>query len=371
MDASSARVVPASQSVVVGSRMAELVLHDVRLNAGEREILKGVTLTALPGSAVALVGPAASGKSALLRAVAGLVEPQTGAIRIGQRSVFDAAAGVAVPTQKRGIGYAFPTDSMLQQRTVFDNLSFSARFGASGAEDIRSCVHTALDQVGGPELGSRLPPQLSAAERGRVAIARALLRDPPVLLLDDPLATLEGTARAEARAWLRQLIASLDSCTLVATRDPIEAMAIADHVVVMNDGAIEQEGPPAEVYNEPATVFTAEYMARSNRLPGTLIENAGTRASIDVMGCQICGITQTRASIGSQALGLIRVERTRIGGGPGPNRVPMTVTTQMYVGERWEVVFTRDALTVQAFTSAPLRHESYHVEFPPDAFWVF
>jgi iron(III) transport system ATP-binding protein len=371
MDASSARVVSASQSVMVGNGMTELVLDDVRLRAGEREILKGVTLTVPPKTAAALVGPPGSGKSALLRAVAGLMEPQAGAIRIGARTVFDANIGAAVPTQRRGIGYAFPGDAMVQQRPVFENLSFFSRFGASGAQDIRTCVSKALEQVGGTELASRLPVQLTAAERGRVAIARALLRDPPVVLLDDPLGLLEGTARAEARAWLRQLIENLDSATLFATRDPIEAMAIADHVVVMNDGMIEQEGPPVEVYNEPATVFAAQYMGKSNRLPGTLIENAGTRALIDVMGCQIEGITQTRAPVGSPAVGVIRVERTRIGGGPGPNRIPMTVMTQMYIGERWEVVFTCEALTMQAYTSAPLRHESYHVEFPPEAVWVF
>jgi iron(III) transport system ATP-binding protein len=371
MDASNARVVSASQSVMVGNGMTELVLDDVRLRAGEREILRGVTLTVPPKTAVALVGPPGSGKSALLRAVAGLMEPQAGAIRIGARTVFDATIGAAVPTQRRGIGYAFPGDSMVQQRPVFENLSFFSRFGASGAEDIRVCVRKALEQVDGTDLANRLPAQLTPAERGRVAIARALLRDPPVVLLDDPLALLEGTARAEARAWLRQLIAGLDSGTLIATRDPIEAMAIADHVAVMNDGMIEQEGPPVEVYNEPATIFAAEYMGKSNRLPGTLIQNAGTRASIDVMGCQIDGITQTRSPIGSPALGLIRVEKTRIGGGPGPHRLPMTVTTQMYVGERWEVVFTSEALTVQAYTTAPLRHEAYHVEFPPEAVWVF
>jgi len=371
MDVSSARVVPASQSVMIGGVMAELVVNDIRLRANERDVLKGVTFTVRPKTAAALVGPTNSGKSALLRVAAGLIEPQAGTIHVGRRAVVDPTASLAVPTQKRGIGYAFPNDSMLQQRSVFDNLSFYARFGASGAEDIRSCVREALDQVGASDLGSRLPAQLSAMERGRIAIARALLRNPPVLLLDDPLALLEGTARAEARAWLRQLIASLDGCTLIATRDPIEAMAIADHIIVMNDGAIEQEGPPEEVYNEPASVFAAGYMARSNRLPGTLIENAGTRACLEVMGCQISGITQTRAPVGSQAVGLIRVERTRIGGGPGPNRMPMTVATQMYVGERWEVVFSREGFNVLAYTSAPLRHESYHVEFPSEAFWVF
>jgi iron(III) transport system ATP-binding protein len=356
---------------MIGSVMAELVINDIGLRANERDVLKGVTLTVRPKTAVALLGPTGSGKSALLRTAAGLIEPQAGAIRVGRRTVFDAAASVSLPTQKRGIGYAFPNDSMLQQRSVLDNLSFFARFGASGAEDIRSCVHEALDQAGASDLGSRLPPQLSPTERGRVAIARALLRNPPVLLLDDPLALLEGTARAEARAWLRRLITSLEGCTLIATRDPTEAMAIADRIALMNDGAIEQEGPPEEVYNEPATVFAAQYMARSNRLPGTLIENAGTRARLEVMGCQISGITQTRTPVGSQALGLIRVERTRIGDGPGPNRVPMTVATQMYVGERWEVVFTREGLDVLAYASAQLRHESYHVEFPPEAFWVF
>jgi len=371
MDASSTRVVSASQSVMVGNGMAELVVEHVRLRANDREILKGVTLAVPPKTAVALVGPAGSGKTSLLRAVLGLIEPQEGAVRIGERTVFDSATGVVVPTQRRGIGYAFPGDSMVQQRPVFENLSFFSRFGASGAEDIRACVSRALDQVGGAELATRLAAQLTPAERGRVAIARALLRDPPVVLLDDPLGLLEGTARAEARAWLRHLIENLDSATLFATRDPIEAMAIADHVVVMNDGMVEQEGPPVEVYNEPATVFAAEYMGKSNRLPGTLIENAGTRALIDVMGCQIEGVTQTRAPVGSPAIGLIRVERTRIGGGPGPNRLPMTVTTQMYIGERWEVVFACEGLTVQAYTSAPLRHESYHVEFPPEAVWVF
>src|SRR5262245_14967681 len=292
MDASSARVVPASQSVI-GSVMAELVLNDIRLRANERDALKGVTLTVRPKAAAALVGPTGSGKSAPLRTAAGLIDPQAGTIQVGRRTVFDPAASVSVPSQKRGIGYAFPTDSMLQQRSVLDNLSFFARFGASGAEDIRSCVQEALDLVGASDLASRLPPQLSAIERGRVAIARALLRNPPVLLLDEPLALLEGTARAEARAWLRQLIGSLEGCTMIATRDPIEAMAIADHIVVMNDGAIEQEGPPEEVYNEPATVFAAQYMARSNQLPGTLIENAGTRACLEVMARQISGLTQT------------------------------------------------------------------------------
>ena len=351
--------------------MAELALSNVRLRLGEREILKGVTVNVPEGNVVALVGPSGSGKTAVLRAVAGLEQPYEGTIRVGERTFYDSAKRVTLAAQKRQIGVMFPSDALLPQRTIFENLAFSARYGAAGADDIKECVDKVLGHIGGSNLAGRLPPQLSGIDRTRVALARALLRDPPILLLDDPLGVIEGTARAETRAWLRQLLARLRISTLMTTREPIEAMAIADRVVVLNQGYVEQQGPPVDVYNEPETVFVAEYMAQSNRIEGTLVENAGTRASLDVMGSRIGGITQTRAAVGTKALGLIRVERTHIGGGPGVNRLPMKLSTQMYVGERWEVVFVREALTVRAYTSAPLRHESYHIEFPPDALWVF
>jgi iron(III) transport system ATP-binding protein len=351
--------------------MAELALKEVGLRLGNSEVLNGLTFTVPDGNVVALVGPSGSGKSTLLRAVAGLAEPHAGAIRVGERTFYDANRRVALAAQKRRVGVMFPSEATMQQRTVFENLAFHARFGAAGADDIKECVEKALDHVGGANLAGRLPPQLSAAEKGRVAIARALLRDPDLLLLDDPLATLEGTARAEARGWLRQLLTKLKVSTLVTTREPVEAMAVADRVVVINNGVVEQEGAPADVYNEPDTLFVAEFMGQSNRLEGTLVENAGTSAMLDVMGSRIGGITQTRAPVGSKAVGLIRVERTHIGGGPGSNRLSMRLLTQMYVGERWEVVFVCEGLTVRAYTSAPLRHESYHLEFPPDALWVF
>jgi len=348
--------------------MAELALSNVRLRLREGEILKSITINVPDGSVVALVGPSGSGKTTLLRAVAGLEQPHEGTIRVGERTFYDSAKRVSLAAKKRQVGVMFPSEALLPQRTVFENLAFSARFGA---DDIKACVDKVLGHIGGSDLAGRFPPQLSGIDHARVALARALLRDPPILLLDDPLGAIEGTARAETRAWLRQLLARLRISTLMTTREPIEGMAIADRVVVLNKGFVEQQGPPVDVYNEPETVFVAEYMAQSNRIEGTLVENAGTRASLDVMGSRIGGITQTRAAVGTKALGLIRVERTHIGGGPGINRLPMKLATQMYVGERWEVVFVREALTVRAYTSAPLRHESYHIEFPHDALWVF
>src|SRR5262249_22123881 len=158
--------------------MAELALSDVELRLGTSEILNGLTFTVPDGNVVALVGPTGSGKSTLLRAVAGLAEPHSGTIRVGERTFYDATKRFALAAQKRRVGVLFPSDALLPQRTIFDNLAFQARFGAAGADDIKECVDTVLDHVGGLDLAARFPTQLSIADRGRVAIARALLRDP-------------------------------------------------------------------------------------------------------------------------------------------------------------------------------------------------
>ena len=157
----------------------------------------------------------------------------------------------------------------------------------------------------------------------------------------------------------------------MVTHDQIEAMAIADRVALLNGGVIEQEGTPSELYQEPATLFAAEFMGSNNRLEGTLVENSDRRAAIEVVGVRLEGLSRSRAGAGDKATGVIRLEKMLLGGGPGANRILMSLKTQMFVGERWELVFVKDALTVRAYTSAPLRHELYHVEFPPSALWIF
>jgi iron(III) transport system ATP-binding protein len=202
-------------------------------------------------------------------------------------------------------------------------------------------------------------------------VARALIYQPDLLLLDEPLAGLNGKLREEARAWLRSLIASLNVSTLLATDDHVEAMAMADRVVLLNAGRIEQQGSPVDLYREPATLFTAEFMGNNNRLEGVLVEKTDKRAVIEVMGAKLEGIARTAAAPGERAIGLIRPDKVLLGGGPGQNRLLMTLKTQMYVGERWELVFMKDALTVRTFVTAPLKHQLYHVEFPPLALWIF
>ena len=148
-------------------------------------------------------------------------------------------------------------------------------------------------------------------------------------------------------------------------------MMLSDWVAVMNKGRVEQEGTPIELYREPATLFAAEFMGNNNRLQGTLVEKVDKRAAIEVMGVRLEGVARTKAAVGEKATGVIRQEKVMLGGGPGSNRVLMTLKAQMYIGERWELLFAKDDLSVRAYTAAPLKHEVYHVEFPAQALWIF
>ncbi len=351
--------------------MADLVVHDLGVRLGDNEVLKGVSLTVPAGKVVALLGPSGSGKTTLLRAVAGLETPTRGSIRIGEATFFDVDRRIDLPAEKRGLGLVFQSYALWPHRTVFDNVAYGLRLRGGEKAEIRKRVERALDQIGLAHLAQRYPHQLSGGQQQRVALARALVYEPPVILLDEPLSNLDAKLREEARAWLRQLIVTLGLSALVVTHDQVEAMAIADHITLLNAGVIEQEGAPLSLYNEPRTLFAAEFMGSNNRLPGRLAASTGTRAVLEVEGCRLEGVARTRASIGSDATGIIRLERVRLADGPGPNRVPMTLQTQMYLGERWELVLARGKLGVRAYALAPVSPGEHQVEFSPEALWVF
>ncbi len=351
--------------------MADLVVNDLALRIADAEILKGASVTVPAGKVVVLLGPSGGGKTTLLRAVAGLATPHRGSIHVGEKLLFDPIKRVDVPTEQRGLGLVFQSYALWPHRTVFANVAYGLTLRGAPADDIKARVEKTLAQLGLADRAARHPHQLSAGEQQRVALARALAYEPAVVLLDEPLANLDAKLRVEARAWLRQLIVSLDLATLLVTHDQTDALAIADRISLLNAGLIEQEGTPSELYQEPANLFAAEFMGNNNRLEGKLAELTDKRAVIEVMGLRLEGVARTRAAVGDAASGLIRIEKMMLGGGPGPNRIPVTLKTQMYLGERWELLFVRDTLTVRAYTSAPLKHEFYHVEFPPQALWIF
>jgi iron(III) transport system ATP-binding protein len=351
--------------------MADLVVQDLGLRLGDNEILKGVSVTVPPGKVVALLGPSGSGKTTLLRAVAGLETPHTGKIRLGETTFFDAEKKIELPAEQRGLGLVFQSYALWPHRNVFDNVAYGLKLRGVPANEIKRRVDKVLTQIGLEHLAARFPHQLSGGQQQRVALARALVYEPAIILLDEPLSNLDAKLREEARAWLRQLIVSLNLSALCVTHDQVEAMAIADSITLLNAGAIEQEGAPTTLYNDPATLFAAEFMGSNNRLQGKLVDRVNGRAVLDVGGQRIEAIGRTRAKAGDPATGVIRIERVRVGSSPGPNRIPMALATQMYLGERWELVFKKDDLMIRTYASTPLDQGAYHVEFPPDSLWIF
>jgi len=351
--------------------MADLVVNDLHLRLGENEILKGVRLTVAPGQVAALLGPSGSGKTTLLRAVAGLETPHAGSIAIGDAVFFDAVRRIDLPAEKRGLGLVFQSYALWPHRTVFDNVAYGLRLRGVASADVQARVEKSLAQIGLAHLAARYPHQLSGGQQQRVAIARALVYEPPVILLDEPLSNLDAKLREEARAWLRTLIVTLGLSAICVTHDQVEAMAIADRITLLNAGVVEQEGTPTALYSDPKTLFAAEFMGSNNALAGTLASIWDGRAILEVAGHRLEGQARTGAASGKPVTGIIRLEQVRIAGAPGANRIPMALKTQMYLGERWELVLARGGLTVRAFATRPLAEGEHQVEFPAEALWVF
>ena len=355
--------------------MPDLAVKDLKLGLGGHEILKGVSLSVSPGQVVALLGPSGSGKTTLLRAIAGLEVPSAGSIAIGDKILFNAARGTNLPAEQRGLGLVFQSYALWPHRTVFDNVATGLRLRGVSNGEIKRRVDKALAQIGLSHLAGRFPAQLSGGQQQRAAIARAIVYEPPLILLDEPLSNLDAKLREEARVFLRSLIVTLGLSAIHVTHDQVEAMAIADRILLLEGGAIAQEGTPSELYTEPETLFAAEFMGSNNRLDGTLIEVSDGRATMDVEGFRLTGmargIARSMAAPGAKATGIIRLERVRVADSAGPNRLKMQMKTPMYLGERWELVFAHGNLTVRTYTDAPQEPGEHYVEFPPEALWVF
>ena len=351
--------------------MDDLVVSDLRLRLDDNEVLKGVSLRVPAGEAVALLGPSGSGKTTLLRAIAGLAEPQHGRIAVGERVLFDAARAINLPPEQRGLGLVFQSYALWPHRTVFENVAAGLKLRGATADELKQRVEKVLAQLGLAHLRDRFPPQLSGGQQQRVAIARALDYEPPVVLLDEPLSNLDAKLREEARAFLRTLIMNLGLSAIHVTHDQVEAMALADRIVLLHDGAIAQDAAPQAIYNEPATLFAAEFMGSNNRLEGRLVEKANGRATLEVFGERLIGLARTQAAASESAVGIIRIERMRCAREPGPNRLAMQLEAPIYLGERWELSFARGHTTVRAYAPEPPPSGEHYVEFPPEALWVF
>src|SRR3954447_8401817 len=331
--------------------MPDLVVDHLGVRLGTNEVLKDVSFRAAPGEIVALLGPSGSGKTTLLRCVAGLERPHKGQIAIGERVLFDADRKVELPAERRGLGLVFQSYALWPHKTVFENVAYALRLRKVGGAEIDRRVKEALGRLGLGHLGDRFPHQLSGGQQQRVAIARSLVYEPPVILLDEPLSNLDAKLRDEARAWLKTLIGELGLAALCVTHDQVEAMALAQQVLLLNHGVIEQQGRPKDLYTTPATLFAAEFMGLNNRIDGKIEHLAAGRARLAVDDIVLEGQARGQSlAVGGDGVGVIRLEHLRLAESPGANRVSMQLETAMYLGERYELVLRRGDWHIRIFS---------------------
>jgi sulfate/thiosulfate transport system ATP-binding protein len=237
-----------------------IAARNVTKRFGDFLALDDVTVEIAGGSLTALLGPSGSGKSTLLRVLAGLEAPDSGDVFISGEEATD------VSPQKRGVGFVFQHYAAFKHMTVRDNVAFGLAIRKRPADEIRSRVDELLELVQLHGFADRYPAQLSGGQRQRMALARALAVEPKVLLLDEPFGALDARVRAELRAWLRRLHEDVHVTTIFVTHDQEEAMDIADSIVVMNRGRVEQIGGPRDLYEQPANEFVMSFVGPVNRV---------------------------------------------------------------------------------------------------------
>jgi iron(III) transport system ATP-binding protein len=351
--------------------MNVLTVNDLHLDYGTgaqaNPILRGVSMHLAPGEVVSLLGPSGSGKTTLLRAVAGLESPRAGTIDIGARRVFDGAGG-ALPAEERNLGLVFQSYALWPHKSVFDNVAYPLKLRRIGKAEIRDRVHQVLEQLGLGALGERFPHQLSGGQQQRVAIARALVYNPPVILLDEPLSNLDAKLREEARAFLRELIVRLGLSALMVTHDQAEAMAMSDRILLLNNGRIEQQGTPQQMYETPETLFTAEFMGSNNRLQDAVVVPDGIGVRVELNGTPLAASVRGQ---GERKTAVIRVEDVGISATQRGNAVALPLTTCMYLGDRFECLFGPAEGGIRAYSRQRLEAGTYWLEMPPERLWVF
>ena len=262
--------------------MAPVLLRDVRKAFGAAQIIHGVDIAIRDGEFVVLVGPSGCGKSTLLRMIAGLEHITSGEIRIGDRVVNN------VPPKERDVAMVFQNYALYPHMTVAANMGFSLPLRCAARQEVDARVARAAEILGLTPLLARYPRQLSGGQRQRVAMGRAIVRDPKVFLFDEPLSNLDAKLRVQMRTEIKELHQRLKTTTIYVTHDQIEAMTMADKIVVMHDGIVEQMGTPLELYDKPENQFVAGFIGSPamNFLKGAVKVN-GTAGFVGPNGVKL------------------------------------------------------------------------------------
>ncbi len=332
-----------------------------------------VSFTVEEGRFYTLLGPSGCGKTTTLRCIAGLEKPEEGEISVSGTRVFSSSGGAFVPAYKRAIGMVFQSYAIWPHLTVLENVAFPLRVSKEriGKDEIRKRVREALEQVEMGGLEERMATQLSGGQQQRLALARALVRQPQVLLLDEPLSNLDAKLRERMRVELRELQRRLRITTLYVTHDQIEALSMSNTIAVMSSGVIVQEGGPREIYLQPKSQFVAQFIGSTNQLRGQL------GASGDGVGVVKTPLGDIRCAVGGElaagadVLVVVRPESIvlhQANPGQRTNVLEGKIAAAMFLGEYVECTVELGSSvfqTHQPHTFAGRRGETIWVELPP------
>lgn len=290
--------------------MADLTIHQVRKSFSGLTILHGIDLEIKSGEFIVFVGPSGCGKSTLLRLIAGLEEITEGEISIAGEVVND------IPPSKRGIAMVFQSYALYPHMTVYDNMAFGMKIARESKAEIDRRVRQAAEILQLTKYLDRLPKALSGGQRQRVAIGRAIVRNPKVFLFDEPLSNLDAALRVATRIEIARLKEAMPNTTMIyVTHDQVEAMTLADRIVVLKDGRIEQVGTPMELYKRPANLFVAQFIGSPamNILPAT-IEKTGASTAVKLNGGKVTPVPvkTSAAAIGTKVSFGVRPEDLQI-----------------------------------------------------------
>jgi sulfate/thiosulfate transport system ATP-binding protein len=278
-----------------------ITVVEVTKKFGDFVALDDVSVAIPEGSLTALLGPSGSGKSTLLRVIAGLEDPDSGQVLLGEDDV------THQPARARGVGMVFQHYAAFKHMTVWENVAFGLKVRKRPRQEIKSRVHELLELVQLEGLAKRYPAQLSGGQRQRMALARALAVDPEVLLLDEPFGALDARVRKELRTWLRRLHDEVHVTTIIVTHDQEEAMEVAGQIVVINHGRVEQVGTPQELYESPANEFVMSFVGPVNKIGETFVRPRDISISLEPDGESTEAMVERVVHLGFE----VRVELVR------------------------------------------------------------
>ncbi len=344
-----------------------LVVRDLTKKFGDFTALKDISLEVIEGEFLCFLGPSGCGKTTLLRAIAGLDIQTFGEIHQGGREIS------TLPPSERDFGIVFQSYALFPNLSVRKNVAYGLENRGMSRADIDARVNELLETVGLPEQGAKYPAQLSGGQQQRVALARALAPSPGLLLLDEPLSALDAKVRVHLRHQIKALQNQLGITTIMVTHDQEEALTMADRIVVMNHGVIEQIGTPEEIYREPASAFVADFIGQMNFAPGTMAEHGKVKLGTVELSCKANGFAP-----GSEVTLAVRPEDIRFdpSANEGSNAFKVRVTEIEFLGSFFRATLESPGLgTVRLVADLPINtarrldiREGYEVSatIPPE-----